>query len=161
APIEGGLGAMRLPILLSVVVVSLAGQGPTSFLPQIPRTWDDGAMADLELPLPRVSFSLQFVKSEYYYRIPVRPLYRTIPEYAPDGEPEGYLDKLRQVEPAVLFDPAKLKTEQDWIRAGELVFDSPISLEVPFSVDLVRNPDFVKHTGAPVASDGTLPNLRY
>jgi hypothetical protein len=118
-------------------------------------------MADLELPLPRVSFSLQFVKSEYYYRIPVRPVYRTYPVYAPDREPAGYLDKLRQVEPAVLFDPAKLKTEQDWIRAGELVFDSPISLEVPFSVDLVRNPDFVKRTGAPMAADGTLPNLRY
>jgi hypothetical protein len=118
-------------------------------------------MADLELPLPRVSFSLQFVKSEYYYRIPVRPIYRTYPVYGPDREPRGYLDKLRQVEPAVLFDPAKLKTEQDWIRVGELVFDAPISLEVPFSADLVRNPDFVKRTGAPVAADGTLPNLRY
>src|SRR5262249_10191523 len=49
---------MRLPVLLSVVEVSLSGQEPASFRPQIPRTWDDGVMADLELPLPRVSYSL-------------------------------------------------------------------------------------------------------
>src|ERR1043165_4522268 len=101
--------------------------------------WDDQAMADLELPLPRVEYSLQFVKSEYYYRIPVRPVYKTYPVYAPGREPAGYLDELRRMDPEVVFDPAKLRTEQDWIRAGELVFDSPISIEVPFSIDAVRN----------------------
>ena len=109
---------MRLPILLSVAL-SLAAQEPKSFRPQIPRTWDSEAMTDLELPLPRVKYSLQFVKSEYYYGIPVRPVYKTYPVYAPGREPAGYLDQLRQVEPVVLFDPAKLKTEQDWIHAGE------------------------------------------
>jgi hypothetical protein len=36
--------------------------------------WDDAAMAHLELPLLRPEHSLRLISSEYYYRIPVRPV---------------------------------------------------------------------------------------
>jgi Di-haem oxidoreductase, putative peroxidase len=53
-------------------------------------------------------------------------VYRTYPFYVPDKEPPGYWESLQQKEPEVLFDPAKLRTKEDWIHAGELVFDQPI-----------------------------------
>lgn len=118
-------------------------------------------MRELELPLPRPQYSLRLVSSEYYYRIPVRPVYKTYPVYARDREPTGYLDRLRQQTPAVVFDGATLNTEEDWIRAGELVFDAPISMEIPISIDDVRDPKFLKQTGVPIAPDGTIPALRY
>jgi hypothetical protein len=123
--------------------------------------WDDVAMRDLELPLARPQYSLRLVSSEYYYRIPVRPVYKSYPVYARDREPAGYLDRLRQEAPAAVFDAATLHTEQDWIRAGELVFDAPITMETPISIDDVRHPEFLKRTGVPVAPDGTIPALRY
>jgi hypothetical protein len=123
--------------------------------------WDDAAMAELELPLARAEHSLRMPSSEYYYRIPVRPVHKTYPVYARDREPSGYLDRLRHQESASVFDAAKLKTEKDWIRAGELVFDAPIVLESPISIDDVRDPEFLKRTGVPVSPDGTIPTLRY
>ena len=90
--------------------------------------------------MPRPKYSLRFVSADYYYRIPVRPVYRTYPVYPIDKEPPGYLDKLRQKLPVMEFDTAKLKTREDWIRAGKLVFDSPITFEAPIRTDDVRDP---------------------
>jgi hypothetical protein len=44
----------------------------------------------------------------------VRPMYKTYPMYAPGKVPAGYLEWLRQQEPEIVFDPAKLKTKADW-----------------------------------------------
>jgi hypothetical protein len=160
AATQGGLGVIRLSVLLGVATL-LAAQDQKPFRLQIPRVWDDSAMAELELPLARAEHSLRLVSSEYYYRIPVRPVYKTYPVYARDREPPGYLDRLRGEEPVSVFDAANLKTEQDWIRAGELVFDAPIALEIPINADDVRDAEFLKRTGVPVARDGTIPTLRY
>jgi hypothetical protein len=113
--------------------------------------WNDAAMADLELPLARAEHSLRMVSSDYYYRIPVRRVYKTYPVYARDREPSGYLDWLRQKESAYVFDASSLRTERDWIRAGELVFDAPIVLENPISAGDVRDPEFLKRKAVPVA----------
>src|SRR4051794_3085967 len=51
--------------------------------PAIPKVWDEEAVATIELPLPRARFSPDPVKAEYYYRIPVRPIYKSYPVYAP------------------------------------------------------------------------------
>src|SRR4051812_19658036 len=151
---------MRLCVLLSLATV-LAAQDQKPLRFQVPRMWNDAAMADLELPLARAEHSLRMVSSEYYYRIPVRPVYKTYPVYARNREPSGYLDSLRQKEAAYVFDASNLRTEQDWIRAGELVFDSPSLLEIPIGIDDVRDPEFLKRTGVPVSPDGTIPALRY
>jgi hypothetical protein len=110
---------MRLCVLLSLAAV-IAAQDQKPVRLQAPRMWNDAAMADLELPLASAEHSLRMVSSEYYYRIPVRPVYKTYPVYALDREPAGYLDRLRYQEPASVFDWANFKTEKDWIRAGEL-----------------------------------------
>ena len=48
-----------------------AGQGPSGDKVVIPKTWDDAAMATLELPLAYPAGSPKHVSSESYYRIPV------------------------------------------------------------------------------------------
>src|SRR6185436_14831681 len=99
----------------------------SSASPTIPKTWDEDALANFQLPLAEASASPVFVTSEYYYRIPVAPAYKNYPVYVPGKEPPGYLEWLKRQEPQNVFDAAKLKTERDWILAGELIFDLPIS----------------------------------
>ena len=89
----------------------LAAQPPNQFRPQIPHMWDDASMSDVELPLPRPQYSLRMLPAEDYYRIPVRPVYKTYPVYARDREPPGYMDRLRLEESVSVFDAANLKTE--------------------------------------------------
>src|SRR5262249_14293408 len=107
------------------------------------------------------------VSADYYYSIPVRKIFRTYPVYHPDREPAGYIDWLRQQEPQVVFDSSQLETERDWIKAGEMVFDAPIttgrlgSLQIG-GLDLyVRDPKWYEATKAPLAKDGSLPFYRY
>ena len=83
-------------------------------------------MASLELPLADPEASPRQVSSEYYYQIPVMPIYKSYPMYLPERAPEGYLDRLRKVEPKLAWDVRDLKTESDWIKAGEIVFRAPI-----------------------------------
>src|SRR5262245_15448670 len=42
-----------------------------------PKVWDDREMADLELPLADPAASPKQVSADYYYRIPVRPIYKS------------------------------------------------------------------------------------
>src|ERR1700730_11269178 len=74
------------------------------FSPSIPLTWDDKAMAELEVPLADASASPRQVSADYYYRIPVRAIYKNYPVYAPGHEPPGYLDWLRKQEPVIVWD---------------------------------------------------------
>ena len=46
---------------------------------EIPRIWDDAAMADLEVPLARPQYSPKHVTAEFYYKIPVRPIWKSYP----------------------------------------------------------------------------------
>ena len=80
-----------------------------------------------ELPLAQADRSPRYLSSGEYYALRVRPVYRGYPVYFPGREPVGYLDSLRQTEPEIIFDPSSLRTEVDWIRAGELVFKAPAS----------------------------------
>jgi hypothetical protein len=64
-------------------------------------------------------YSPKHVRPEYYYKIPVRKIYKSYPVYAPGKAPANYLEKLRHLDPEIIFDSSKLKTEKDWIHAGE------------------------------------------
>src|SRR5688572_5282025 len=144
------------------------GQAPknqSSFAPVIPKTWDDKALARLDVPLAEAAASPVPVSADYYYRMPVRPVYKSYPVYTPGKEPPGYFERLKQQDPEIVFDPGKLETEADWIRAGELVFDAPIAYEAeqPSLSGLldVRNPEWYERTGMPTTQDGMLPFTRY
>jgi hypothetical protein len=132
-------------------------QGPAVV---IPKTWDDEAVVSFELPLANPEFSPQHVSADYYYRMRVRPVHKSYPVYAPGREPAGYVEWLKQQEPQIVFDPATLQSEADWIRAGALVFDAPVTFE-PLEGSPARFSEFYDRSGVRLAADGTLPNKRY
>jgi hypothetical protein len=131
------------------------------FQPDIPKTWTDASVAALEVPLANTKSTVHLPEADYY-QIPARTLYGTYPVYHPGREPAGYREWLAQQEPQVAFDVSKLKTREDWVNAGELVFNAPVSFgPVFFSAQDVRDPEFYKKTGMPVAGDGTIPFARW
>ena len=157
-------------ILLGSSICALIGAGQVqksdiAFSPVIPRTWNDEAVASTELPLASTGVPPEHVSSDYYYRMPVRPIYKSYPIYAPDREPAGYFDQLKQREPEIVFDPATLKTEADWIKAGELVFDATIAYDSdPIAVVTlsgVRNVAWYQKVGVRLTKDGVMPHARY
>ncbi|MEK6284788.1 MAG: hypothetical protein AABO57_03525 [Acidobacteriota bacterium] len=120
---------LALLLVLGCVVFARRGDAqrtPNNWKPEIPKTWVDTEIAALEIPLSDPASSPKHIPADYYYRIPVRPIYKSYPVYAPDKEPPEYIEGLGKLEPEIIFDASKLRTEQDWIKAGELVFDAPI-----------------------------------
>jgi hypothetical protein len=159
------IGAWALGLVVLLPINAQVRQPPVQ--PIAPRVWDDQAIATLEVPLANPAGSPKHVSSDFYYRIPVRAIYKTYPVYAPGREPEGYADWLKQLEPEIVWDDAghkpSLLTESDWIAAGEAIFDAPIyyTNHRVVAVADVRNPEWYRTTGAPVARDSTLPYVRY
>src|SRR5438309_1436382 len=96
--------------------------GEAAYRPTIPKVWVESELDQLDVPVSAPSYSQKPVSPEYYYRIPVAPIYRSYPVYAPGRGPVGYLEKLKRLRPQLAFHPAHLKTKEDWIRAGEIVF---------------------------------------
>ena len=135
-------------------------------IPDIPKIWVDSDMSTLEIPLSNRTSSPKQIPAEYYYRIPVRPIYKSYPVYGPGKEPAGYLESLRQLEPVITFDPTKLKTREDWVKAGEEVFEAPITTgrlgSFNNASDLyLQDPQWFERTKAPLTRDGILPFYRY
>jgi hypothetical protein len=157
---------------VAILSSGLSSRADRPFKPAIPKTWDDAAMATLEVALANPIGSPKHVSADYYYKIPVRPIYKSYPVYAPGHEPPGYMDWLRQEEPKVVWgvDPktgAKhappLLTEADWINAGELVFDAPIAFNedgVTFLRD-ARNSEWYRSVQPPLDMEGRLPFYSY
>jgi hypothetical protein len=129
---------------------------------EIPRVWDTAAVQQLEVPLANAKYSPVHIDEQTYYRIPARTIYKSYPVYHPKREPAGYWQWLATREPEIAFDSSRLHTKQDWIRAGEIVFQAGTSFgPVLFGADEVRNPEFFEQTGMPVAKDGTIPFARW
>ena len=158
-----------LPVFMCVLAAVIAaianGRWPKNQenpAAQIPRTWDAQALATLEVPLAEPGASPVPVSADYYYRIPVRPIYKTYPVYHPGKEPSGYFERLKGLDPEVIsFDSSKFRTESDWIRAGEIVFDSPTDYDISGSPVQFRDPSYYASNGIPVAADGTVPSVKY
>jgi hypothetical protein len=128
----------------------------------IPRVWTDEAMNDWELPGPNPAYSARPVSEAYYYGLPERVIYKTYPVYHPDHEPEGYWQWLHEQEPEIVWDESKLKTEADWIKAGEMLFDYPIdTLGAILATEDIRNPELYNYSGLQYTKEGIVPFVRY
>lgn len=114
-----------LVLLLGVPLHGAVAQEPEPIV--APRLWDEAALADWALPVAGLGEPPGFVAPARYYRAPVDNL-RTYPVYHPSHEPPGYRDELVRRGPRPLIEPATLRTEADWIAAGQRVFDE---LDVP------------------------------
>ena len=137
--------------------------------PTIPRTWDDAVMPGLEVPLANPIGSPKPVSADYYYKIPVRPIYKQYPVYAPGREPAGYMEWLRKQDPVILWDDAshqpKLETEGDWIKAGEDVFSAPPFTDATdqafIALTDIKSIAWYEKSGIPISKDGVLPFVHY
>jgi hypothetical protein len=127
----------------------------------VPRIWTDAGMASVELPLPAPGPTPIHVSEDYYYRIPVRPMFRSYPVYHPDHEPQGYFEWLKQQEPQIVFDPSTLKTEPDWIKAGEVVFEEGAFYSDGVELESVRNREWYTRARIPLATGGVFAYARY
>src|SRR5215813_5073229 len=156
---------VAVAVALTAVTASVGRPVPQdlkAWRPEIPRTWDDQRMDSLELPLAHPAASPRHISSEYYYRMPVRPIYKSYPIYRPDREPAGYVDFLKAQQPEIIFDASRLKTEADWIKAGELVFEAPIEFESSGTLySEIRRTDWFDKNRVLTTKDGILPNMTY
>ncbi|MFY9607117.1 MAG: hypothetical protein WAU45_00715 [Blastocatellia bacterium] len=156
-----------LTLLLMLGCVVFSGRGDAqktnaTWRPEIPKTWVDSEIAVLEIPLSDPAHSPKHVSADYYYRIPGRPIYKSYPIYAPGKEPPGYFDRLSTLEPQIAFDPSKFRTEQDWIEAGEIVFDAPIEfVSSGMLVSGVRDRAWYDKNHVPILRNGIFPFMRY
>lgn len=94
---------------------------------KIPKTWDIQAIKRTHLPPPDTTVKVNYASEAYYESLPEHIIYKTYPVYLREYEKPGYLDSLRRLEPETVFDAKKLKSQADWIRAGELVFNWPVA----------------------------------
>ena len=149
--------------LLALILCGLSlGQRPETYRPIIPKTWDAQAIESLQLPLADPTITAKLISSDYYYSMPIRPIYKSYDVYRPDREPRGYMDELKRKEPEIIFDASKLKSEADWTKAGELVFDAPIEFDFDDMLYFeVRDMDWFVKNNVLVTSKGVMPNMRW
>jgi len=106
----------------TVIVILPSFKG---LLEHIPRTWDLAAIEKFHLHPPDTNVQVTYAPASFYDSLPEHVIYKTYPVYYREFERPGYIDSLRQLKPEITFNPADLHTEQDWIKAGELVFNWP------------------------------------
>lgn len=153
--------ASKFVVIAPILATLLQAQ---SWSPQVPKVWDEEALRGMELPIAGLGKQAGHVSPGYYYRIPAVHIPKSYPVYAPDREPPGYLEWLNQQEPQDAIDFLRLKTKEDWIHAGQAVFDAPF---LP-SVASGRAPTaerWRRYNATALyprqAKDGTYPWVRY
>ena len=124
--------ALGISVLIGVSTLTPSSQSErseSSFKPNIPKTWDDAALADWATPLAGLNARPTTISEKEYYSLPVENV-RTYPVYYPGREPQGYWEMLQRIGPQPLIEPEKLKSEADWIEAGRRVFDESDSFQL-------------------------------
>jgi hypothetical protein len=141
----------------------LFGQSNAPFEPRIPKTWDAAALETWATPLAVLNARPGHVSETEYYQAPIDN-YRTYPVYAPGKAPQGYWEMLQKVGPKPLIEPARLRSEPDWVARGREVFEQLDVLTLrsydPKVIAAVRSPELLKRLPY-VSPDGTLRLLRW
>lgn len=159
---SNSLSFWRGCLVFLIVALAMGANPPAEYAPAIPRVWTDEAIATFELPLARPEFGPKHVSEEYYYALSERTIWRSYPIYHPDHEPEGYRERLAQLEPEVIFDESQLMTEQDWISAGAEVFRAPVAFDGPtVRAAHVLDPAWHDANDMPITREGIFPYARW
>src|SRR5262245_50993617 len=151
-------------LAFSLMNAGQAQKPDADYKPVIPKTWDEEALADLEVPLADPSTNPTNNAYEDYNLNPMRPINKSYLRYHPDKEPSGYREWLRQQEPVVLWDDGRrrprLVTEADWIKAGAIVFNAPV-LFSPQTASPEERRAFIAKTGDLYDKNGISPFTTY
>ncbi len=147
---------------LAIYATSLHREVMVSAAPEIPRTWDEAALADWAMPVAGLNLRPTNISAKEYYSMTVENL-RSYPVYFPGREPDGYWEMLQRVGPKPLIEPEKLKNEADWLEAGRRVFEEADHLHLRTLdsklIAAVRSLETFKN--AEPLADGTVPSLRW
>jgi mono/diheme cytochrome c family protein len=155
ATVAGGL-------VLAAVVAAVAYRAAHTWRPEIPRVWDEAALAGWATPLAGLGKAPTHLTPAEYYAIPEENL-RSYPLYMPDREPPGYFERVQNAGPQPLIEPDKLVTQADWIAAGERVFLDSILIKTfdPNVIATARSQEAMKARGTGPLPDGTINGLRW
>ena len=115
---------------------------------RVPRIWDDAALADWATPIAGVNARPAHYSAAEYYAAPAVNV-RTYPVYHPDREPAGYWEWLQKQKPEPLVDATRMRTDEDWIAAGERAF-----VEMDAVLMRIDDPDLIVRARDPRAFDG-------
>jgi hypothetical protein len=150
-------------LLLGLGALLRSASGESFRAPEIPKTWDDAALRSMHVPLVKAEATPTYPPSSYYYRIPVRTIYKSYPVYRPDREPPGYMEWLRQQDPAVAFDESQLHSREDWLKAGRTVFEGAIDYDTKMfmTVSDVRDMNWYAKLQIPATNEGIMPFASY
>lgn len=149
-------------VLLAVVALAACSNRPADS--PVPRTWDEPALSDWANPVAGLNVRPGHFSDVEYHRAPIDNL-RTYPVYYPGREPAGYWDMIQTVGPQPLIEPATLRGDADWIRAGERVWqqwDVPtFRVFDPAVLAFARTDAAFAGSSVRPHTDGTLPDLRW
>src|SRR5690242_2929518 len=116
------VNATRLISTTLCCLIASAADSGKAWKPEIPKVWDDAALAEWATPVAGLNVRPTHISSKEYYTLSIDNV-RTYPVYFPGREPDGYWEMLQHLGPKPLIEPGKLKTEADWIEAGRRVFE--------------------------------------
>lgn len=130
--------------------------------PDIPRVWDEDALADWATPLAGLQARPTHMSAAEYYALPEENL-SSYPVYMPGREPEDYWEELQQLGPRPLIEPGDLATQADWVAAGERVFFDSVALRTfdPDVIAMARDRQAMQALGTGPLPDGTINGLRW
>ena len=155
--------AIHLVLVAVLLAIFATAQTPSAaWKPEIPRTWDEAALADWATPVAGLNVRPAHMSAREYYSLPAENL-QSYPVYVPGREPDGYWDMLQKAGPKPLVEPGKLKTESDWIKAGERVFLDWVVLRTfdPKLIAMARDKQALDRRGVGPLPDGTISALRW
>jgi hypothetical protein len=98
-----------LCVVLACLVASLTLWSQSGFRPEIPKVWDEVALADWVTPIAGLNVRPEHMSAKEYYSMPEYN-FRSYPAYMPGREPEGYWEMLQHIAPKPLIEPETLKT---------------------------------------------------
>ncbi|WP_228850911.1 hypothetical protein [Aegicerativicinus sediminis] len=123
----------------------------------VPKVFTEANLESHMLPLADASVKISHVPDSQYYKLKETKIYKTYPLYLPGREPEGYYEQLKGLNPEIAFDQNQLKTEQDWIKAGELVYEWGLDVDPFDSLQLQDYQHDFEKFNMPVTKDGIVP----
>lgn len=147
-------------LFISVVVLSfIAG---SKYKNSIPKLWDDEKVKTVHLPMADKTVELKPISEELFYKLKEKVVYKTYPLYMPGREPKGYYEWLMKQDPEIIFDASKLKSEEDWIKAGEIIYEMPenYSMVLDSAFDMKNLNNFFEEMKAihvPFTKEGIIP----
>jgi hypothetical protein len=129
-----------------------------------PKIWSADQLNGWSNPIAGINLRPNHYTEAEYYAAEVDNL-RTYPVYHPDFEPRGYLDGLRKRGSLPLLELGKARTRDEWIEAGQRVFDELDTFLVRTAdfrvIDYVRSREALKKYPMRMTKDGQLYDFRW